>query len=180
MNDRSSTPTRKKLEELYELIDSIEIAHLTTRRPDGRLVSRPMATQEQGDFADLWFVTSVETHKVDEIEANPEVCVAYYDNDSREWVSVSGNATVCQDRAKIRELYEPDWKMWFSDEGGARDGGPDDPRLALIFVDAVSVAYMKSDESKARVLFELARGFVTGESPDIGREEQLSPAELQN
>ena len=37
----------KPLDELYALIDKIEMAMLTTRRPDGRLVSRPMATQKR-------------------------------------------------------------------------------------------------------------------------------------
>ena len=32
----------KKLEQLYELIDGIETAMFTTRRPGGRLVSRPI------------------------------------------------------------------------------------------------------------------------------------------
>jgi hypothetical protein len=34
----SPLPTTKKLEELYELIDGIEIAMLTTRNRDGALV----------------------------------------------------------------------------------------------------------------------------------------------
>src|SRR5690606_35271733 len=51
----------KRVEELYDLIEGIEIAMFTTRRPDGRLVSRPMATQERRPDADLWFVTDVET-----------------------------------------------------------------------------------------------------------------------
>lgn len=32
------------------------------------------------------------------------------------------------------------WKAWFGDEGGARDCGPDDPRLALILVDATDAS----------------------------------------
>ena len=42
-----------KIEELYELIEGIEIAMFTTRRDDGHLVSRPMATQARADGADL-------------------------------------------------------------------------------------------------------------------------------
>jgi general stress protein 26 len=38
--------TQKKLEELDKLIEGIETAMFTTRRHDGHLVSRPMATQE--------------------------------------------------------------------------------------------------------------------------------------
>ena len=37
----------KSLRDLYDLIDGIEIAMFTTRRPDGHLVSRPKATQTQ-------------------------------------------------------------------------------------------------------------------------------------
>ena len=43
--NRDDAPLEKKLTELYELIEGIEIAMFTTRRPDGHLVSRPMATQ---------------------------------------------------------------------------------------------------------------------------------------
>ena len=43
-NTDDSVPTDKKLDDLYELIDGIEIAMLTTRRADGHLVSRPMQT----------------------------------------------------------------------------------------------------------------------------------------
>ena len=36
------TPTAKKLDEMYELVQGIEHALMTTRRPDGLLVARPM------------------------------------------------------------------------------------------------------------------------------------------
>lgn len=174
----STTPTAKKIDELYGLIDQMEIALLTTRRPDGRLVTRPMATQERDPGADLWFVTSIETHKIDEIQNDPNVSVGYYDAGTSEWVSVSGTATISQDRAKIHALYQPDWKAWFEDQGGDRDGGPDDPRLALLAIDAQSVHYMKAKHSKPVALFELAKGMLTGSEPDLGREETLSGADL--
>src|SRR5262245_2788205 len=43
----------KQLDELYDLIGKIKTAMLTTRRPDDRLVSRPMATQQREPIADL-------------------------------------------------------------------------------------------------------------------------------
>ena len=173
------TKQEKKLDELYELIGDIEIAMMTTRRPDGRLVSRPMATQKPQPDADLWFVTDRDTHKLDEIEADPNVNLAYYDSGSREWVSVSGRARVSNDRARIRELYAPDWRMWFEDEGGEKDGGPDDPRLRLILVDVDSVIYAKKTASRPVALFEVAKGFVTGEQPDVLRTEKLGEAETR-
>ena len=166
--NRDRAPIGEKLEDLYRLIDGIEIAMFTTRRPDGHLVSRPMATQTQAQGTDLWFVTDIESQKLDELEFDPHVNLAYYRDRTREWVSVSGMATVSRDRRAIRELYRPDWKAWFGDQGGERDGGPDDPRLALILVDTDSVIYMKQDKPKPLVLFEVARGMITGSQPDIG------------
>lgn len=170
--------TDKNLRDLYTLIDGIETAMFTTRRPDGHLVSRPMATQTQAEGTDLWFVTDVESHKLDELETDPHVNLAYFRDRTKEWVSVSGIGLVSQDRKAIRELYRPDWKVWFGDEGGARDGGPDDPRLALILVDVQSVTYLKQDKPRPVVLFELVKGFVTGKRPDLGEVRQVDEAEL--
>jgi general stress protein 26 len=175
---RKDAPLGKKLDELYGLIDGIEIAMFTTRRPDGHLVSRPMATQTQAEGSDLWFVTNGESHKLDELEADPHVNLAYYKDRTREWVSVSGTATISQDRRAIHELYRPDWKAWFGDEGGARDGGPDDPRLALILVDVDSASYLKVDKPQPVVLFEVVKGMVTGTPPNVGREKHVSGSDI--
>jgi general stress protein 26 len=171
-------PLGKKLEDLYQLIEGIEIAMFTTRRPDGYLVSRPMATQTQAEGTDLWFATDIDTHKLDELDFDPHVNLAYYRDRTREWVSVSGTATVSRDCRAIRELYRRDWKAWFGDEGGERNGGPDDPRIALILVDVHSVTYLKVDKPKPLVLFEVAKGMVTGTPPKLGEERSVFRSEL--
>ena len=176
--EREDAPLSKKLDELYQLIEGIEIAMFTTRRPDGRLVSRPMATQTQAEGTDLWFVTDIESHKLDELEFDPQVNLSYYRDRTREWVSVSGLATISQDRRVIHELYQKDWKAWFGDQGGERDGGPDDPRLALVLVDVQSVSYLKVDKPKPLVLFEVMKGMVTGTPPDVGAQRELTGAEI--
>ena len=158
----------KRLDELFGLVEKIETAMFTTRRPDGRLVSRPMATQKRDPIADLWFVTDIESHKLDELEGDPNVNLGYFDTGSYEWVSVSGTARVSTDRAEIRRLYQPDWRAWFGKVDEVRDGGPDDPRFALILVDADSVIYMKREKSRPMVLFEVAKGMITGQRPEIG------------
>jgi general stress protein 26 len=173
------TSTTKKLDELYELIDGIEIAMFTTRRADGQLVSRPMATQERVTGSDLWFVTDVSSHKLDELQFDPHVNLAYYNVKSREWVSVAGTAQVTQDRNLIKELYKPDWKAWFGDEGGDRNGGPDDPRLALVLVEAQSVEYLVTAKPKPVVLFEVAKGMLTGATPNVGEQRHLTERELR-
>jgi general stress protein 26 len=116
----------QELRKLYEHIDEIEIAMMTTRRADGHLQSRAMATQRRADGADLWFVTAEGTQKLRDVEHDPHVNLSYYKDRTREWVSVSGIASISRDRARIHELYAPDWKIWFPD-----DGDPDTVRRTI-------------------------------------------------
>lgn len=167
-----------KVEELYELVKEIEIAMFTTRRTDGRLVSRPMATQKQAAGADLWFVTSRETDKLDELEAEPNVNLGYYDQKSREYVSVSGRARVVEDRAKIRELYAPDWKVWFPGDD-EKSGTAEDPRIVLIGVDVDSAVFLKVDKPRPVQAFEFVKGLVTGSTPDLGRVEKVGSSDMK-
>jgi general stress protein 26 len=170
--------TEKKLDALHSLIDGIEVAMMTTRRADGFLVSRPMQTQKRDDVADLWFVTNIDTHKLDELARDPHVNLAFYDSKTREWVSVSGTVRVSQDRELIRRLHTRGWQVWFPDEGGSRDGGVDDPRIAVLLVNAESVSFMSVDKPKPQVLFEIVKGYVTGEQPSLGHVRRLSDQDL--
>lgn len=172
--------SEKKLKELDELIEGIETAMFTTRRADGHLVSRPMATQGRISDADLWFVTNIETHKDDEIKFDPNVNCSYYNMKTREWVSVSGVARISRDRHLIKTLYKPDWKIWFGDEGGKKDGGPNDPRLALIFVDIDSVTYMKNDKPRPMILWEIIKSRITGKPADIADTREITGSELMD
>lgn len=170
--------TDEKLKQLYELIDGIEVAMMTTKRADGSLVSRPMQTQARRAGTDLWFMTSLETGKIEEVEDEPQVNLGYYKDRTREYVSVSGRARVVRDRARIHELYQPDWKAWLGDEGGERNGGPDDPRIALIEVVADSAYYLKSNKPQLLQLFSVAKAIATGEPPNAGDAGELDRGEL--
>lgn len=173
-------PVQKKIEDLYKLVEGIEVAMVTTRRADGALVSRPMATQEQRPGADFWFVTDIESAKIDDLELDPHVSLAYFNSKTWEWISVSGTVRVSQDRALIRELYRKDWKAWFGEEGGDKDAGPDDPRFALMLVDAQTAIYGKKNKPKPLALFEIARGIATGTPPDVMDVREVTDAELDS
>ena len=156
------------LDKLYKLIDDMDVAMLTTRRADGHLESRAMANQKRASGADLWFVCADGTAKLRDIQADPRVNLAYYNDSSREWISVSGIASISRDRAKIRELYAADWKVWFPDEGDPRHGTADDPRMVLIGIDIHAAVFLEVNKPRPVVLYEVAKGWLTGHDPDIG------------
>jgi general stress protein 26 len=97
-------------------------------------------------------VAREDSRKIGEIARDPNINLSYYKERTREWISVSGAARICRDRAKIRELYEPTWKAWFPNDGGLRDGGPEDPRMVLIGVEARSAQFAKLDRAATMVI----------------------------
>ena len=161
------------LGKLYELIDDIEVAMMTTRRPDGHLRARAMANQKRAAGADLWFVTLDDTAKLSDLAHDRHVNLSYYRDGNRQWVSVSGTAVVTDDRAKVRELYAEDWKMWFPDEGDPRHGTADDPRIALIGVTVHAAEFLDITKPRPVLLFELVKGWITSTPPELGEMKSL-------
>jgi general stress protein 26 len=167
-----------RVEKLRDMVKDIEVAMMTTRRGDGHLVSRPMAVQKEAPGADFWFVTERDSDKVAELREDPHVNLAFYKDRTREFVSVAGTAVLTDDRGLVRRLYAPDWRAWFEDKGGSLDGSADDPRLFLIGVKTETAHYLTLDKPQVVVLFEVARGMVTGKAPDVGEVERVSGEEL--
>ena len=172
--EQSATGDRsEQLKKFYEQVDEIEVAMMTTRRADGHLESRPMANQKRAGGADLWFVTCDGTTKLADIERDAHINLAYYKDRTREWVSVSGTARLTRDRAKIHELYAPDWKAWFPKGDDPRHGTPDDPRFVLIGVDVHAAVFLEVNKPMPVVLFEVAKGMITGSTPEVGEEHRI-------
>jgi general stress protein 26 len=163
------------LDALYAHVDDIEIAMMTTRRTDGHLESRAMATQKRAAGADLWFVTLEGSQKLHDLAADPHINLAYYKDRTREWISVSGIARISRDRATIHELYAPDWGAWFSKGDDPRHGTADDPRMVLIGVDIHAAVYLEVNKPQPVVLFELVKGWLTGSTPEIGEMHRVRP-----
>lgn len=163
MSDRHETERQAHIRQLAELIKDVEIAMLTTRKPDGTLVSRPLGTQEVEFDGDLWFATGADSEKVAEIALDPRVNVSYASKGKNTYVSVAGTASIVRDRAKIDELWSPAMKIFFP-------GGKEDPNLVLIRVSAESAEFWDGPGSIfGKALYLLVAG-VTGEPTSLSEQ----------
>lgn len=169
MTDTAHDETAREgtaLETVTKLLRDARIAMLTTMTDDGRHVSRPMGLQEVEFDGDLWFFTEETSHKVAEVRQRPQVNVAVSDQKHSAWVSISGTAEVVHDRARAEELWNPFLKAWFPD-------GVETPGLTLIKVRADSAEYWDSPSAKVVQLVGLVKAAVTGQRPDVGRNEAV-------
>jgi general stress protein 26 len=159
---QNDAPEPADLDALGQLIDGIEVAMLTTHAADGSLVSRPLQTLELDANGDLVFFTSVESGKVDELAANPDVNVAYADVDANRYVSIRGRARIDRDRATIEELWSPAQKVFFPE-------GRNDPRLAVLRVRVRDAAWWDAAGNFVERWFDFARALLSEEASDLGK-----------
>ncbi len=145
---------------LWELIEDIKVAMFTTVAEPEALHSRPMVTQQaDSGEAVLWFFTSIDSPKVADIYHQRQVGVSYAAPAKHRYVSVAGRAYVVRDADKIRELWTPDMKEWFSE-------GLDDPYLALVRVEVDSAQFWDSPSGTVVRLANLAKRKLTGKPAD--------------
>lgn len=156
MNDERT----RSLEQLKGLLEGIDFTMLTTIA-NGKIHSRPMSTQEMDENGDLWFFTSDDSRKIDEIERDDRVNAAYSDPGGNTYVSVFGRADVVKDRAKMEELWNPIHKAWFPE-------GLDDPHICLLKVSIEEAEYWDAPSSKFVQLAGFIKAIATGTEADYG------------
>lgn len=142
---------------LYDLASSFRNAMLVTRGLDGSLHARPMAVAELEPDADAYFSTSLESPKIAEIEANPEVLVTFQSR--AEFATIQGRATVVRDPAQIDRLWSEDWRVWFPK-------GKDDPNLCLLKISADRGEYWDTSGLEGlKFAFESVKARLAGRTP---------------
>lgn len=152
-------------DKLGELIKDIRIAMLTTVERDGTLHTRPLATLEYENTGELWFFTSIDSAKAEEIEEDMRASVAYADTAKNVYVAVAGVAEIVRDRRKAEQLWTPMAKAWFPK-------GLDDPHLALLRVHVERAEYWDAP-GKAAYLLGVAKATLTGKPTDIGENRKM-------
>ena len=161
----NNKPAGDSIEMLRDKIKDIRMAMVSTIS-DGKIVTRPMATQEMRPDGTISFLTSVDSHKVEEIAHYPNINVSYCDAGSETYVSVSGRATIRNDRALIAKFWNPFYNAWFD--------GPDDPTIRVLEVKPVSAEYWVTKGGKIVSLLSMAASAITGKDMEAGENREIS------
>jgi general stress protein 26 len=145
---------------LYNLVTKFHTAMLVTRTVGGALRARPLSLATAHDDGLLYFATSVDSPKVAEIAANPDVLLTMQDGSC--YVSITGAARICRERALIDRLWSESWRVWFP-------GGKEDPSLCVLAVAPRDAEYWDQTGAKGiKYLVEMAAAYVRGTTPASG------------
>ncbi len=116
------------IQKIQELVKKAQTCFFCTAIPTGASdASRPMSVRKVDDAGDLWFLSASDSHLNAELNLDSAVRLFFQGSPHSDFLQLSGDATVSTDKAKIKELWEPLIKTWFT-------GGVEDPRITVIRV----------------------------------------------
>ncbi|MGE0881699.1 MAG: pyridoxamine 5'-phosphate oxidase family protein [Acidimicrobiia bacterium] len=126
--------TAEDVIKLRTLVDEDKILMVTTRsHPEGELHGRPLTLCEIDDEGALWFLVDAMAPWLGST-ADDAVNVALVNDDRKVWLSIAGDASIVDDRARVHRLWSPYAQAFFP-------GGVDDPAVRLLKIRPTSVEY---------------------------------------
>jgi len=128
--------------------------------------TRPMSVQKVDDEGNFWFLSSKDSHKNDELSHDPFVHLLFQGSAHSDFLNIYGIAEISEDKEKIKELWEPILKTWFTE-------GEDDPRISVIKVEPTEGYYWDNKHGNAVAFAKMAIGAALGKTLDDSIEGKL-------
>lgn len=129
--------------------------------------SRPMSVLQVDDDGTLWFVSPVDSNKNKEILEDAAVKLYFHGSAHSDLMYLNGQATIHPDKSKIKEIWNPLLKTWFTE-------GQDDPRISIIRVRPEEGYYWDSKHGNFIATIKMFAGAVSGKTIDDSIEGSLS------
>ena len=126
-----------------------------------------MAVQEMDEEGNLWFLSSKDSRKNQEIGENPGVQLLFQGSDYSDFLMLYATATISDDKQKIKELWKPILKVWCTE-------GEDDPRISVIKVEPETGYYWDTKNNAAVGLVKRVAGAIMGKTLDDSIEGEIS------
>lgn len=145
-------------EKVWDLAEKIGFCMLTTQS-GADLKARPMSAHGERVENAFYFLTDVESHKDEEVEQHPDVCLAFADAKGQKYVSISGVARVLNDRDKIHDLWSTPAKAWWD--------SADDPSIRILKVTPSSAEYWDSPGTLISYI-KMAAAAISNTRPYLG------------
>ena len=149
---------------VWDLMEKISFCMLATWN-GSELRSRPMDARVRRKENVIYFLTDVRHQKDDEVARFPKLNLAFADTDAMKYVSLSGEAEMSNDRAKIKELWEPTAKAWWD--------SADNPNIRVLKVTPTIAEYWDSP-GKTVSMIKMVVAAATGAKPDLGKNEKVA------
>ncbi len=121
----------------------------------------PMRAIPDREAGELWFYTRLSSGKSAELARDGEVCLCFADTGASDYVSVTGRATVTDDRDRIRRHWSRFVDAWFPE-------GPEGADVGMIRVTPETGEYWDGQSSEVLAAIKMLIASERDETPDLG------------
>jgi general stress protein 26 len=128
--------------------------------------ARPMTVQKVDEAGNLLFLSATDSNTDKEIKEDAFVQLFFQGSKYSDYLNIYGIATLSQDKALIKELWQPTLKTWFTE-------GEDDPRISVISVEPTEVYYWDNKHGNAVAFVKQLVGAAIGKTLDDSIEGKL-------
>jgi general stress protein 26 len=156
------------IKKMTDLIHEAKTGFFCTTGRDGQLDARPMNVLEVDKQGNLWFLSAADSHKNEEIQANPQVRMFFQGSPHAQFLHLEGVATVSRDKERIEELWNFVLKTWFTE-------GQDDPRITVIKLVPTHAYYWDNKHGAAIAGVKMLIGAAIGKTLDDSIEGNINP-----
>jgi general stress protein 26 len=163
-NDNAHSDLERDQERVWELMKKIGFAMLVTHDGD-KLRARPMSAYLERNENAIYFLTDARRHKDEEIARNPGINLSFADAGSQKYVSITGTASVANDRAKIKQLFSTAAKAWWN--------SADDPNIRVLKITPDDAEFWDSPGTVTSYV-KMAAAAISGSRPEIGDNRKVS------
>jgi general stress protein 26 len=152
---------RQLVEETKSCFFCTEVATVGTTH------ARPMSVRKVDAAGNLWFLSSDDSHKNEELLHDPRVRLYFQGSTRSDFLELSGMASVSKDEERIHELWDPTLRTWFT-------AGVTDPRITVIRVSPTEGYYWDAKHGVALAGVKILLGALLGKTMDDSMEGRLS------
>jgi len=149
--------SKEHKEKIWNMISDIGVGMLVSLEGDD-LYGRPMQIVQKEYNGTLYFYTSVDSEKTDQVLRNSSVCITFSCPNKKTYVSMTGTATINSDQKLIEKFWSPFVSAWFPEEKTS-------PNCKIIEVKIKSGAHWDSELSSLEYLYEVGKANLTQTTP---------------
>jgi general stress protein 26 len=143
---------------LYDLLKDFDTAMMITEAAHPQTHARPMAIAELQPDADAYFVTSIDSPKIKEIQATTHVTLTF--QSGRQFAALYGTINLVRDRSQIDRLWKEAWKVWFPK-------GKDDLSITLLqFTPSHGEYWDNAGIQGIKYALKAASAYLSGTTPE--------------
>ena len=150
----------KAIERIKDVVDQARTCFFRTGPAAGESEGvRPMNVREVDPSGHLWFLMASDSHTVLQLNRDPSVDLLFQGSAHSDFLHLIGTATLSRDKARIKKLWEPVLKTWFTE-------GENDPRITVVEVSPSSGYYWDNKHGNIIAGVKMVIGAATGKTLD--------------